>query len=263
MKKRYLAGLLAMTMSLLLVACGDAVKPVEEQQEIKQEVVASSENNGANAETSGTTTEGEATKDNSTQESQEEVELFTGEIDGFVIEQGNLLEYRGEATDIVIPEGVRCIAVNAFSKNIITSVVFPKSLTSVGTRAFSNQTELTSITFSDGVSKIYDQAFENCTNLVSVTIPASVNSIGKKAFQGCKKLESAVILESPEHADLIIRSIGDYAFRDCKHLKLSIPDSITDIGQDALESVTVYCNAGSYAEQYAKDNFISYEYMPE
>ncbi|HTB63888.1 MAG TPA: leucine-rich repeat protein [Opitutales bacterium] len=74
--------------------------------------------------------------------------------------QTTLIAYPGVGTSYTIPNGVTNIEAYAFFDcPHLTSVVFPNSVTTIGSEAFAN------------------------TGLTSVTIPASVTSIGEYAFQ--------------------------------------------------------------------------------
>ena len=135
-------------------------------------------------------------------------------------------------TSITIPDSVTRIGNGAFyGCTGLTSVTIPNSVTSIGGAAFSECTGLTSITIPDSVTSI-DGAFSGCTSLTSITIPDSVTSIGDYAFRGCTGLTSVTIGNS-------VTSIGDYAFYGCKDL-------------------IIHATAGSFAEQYAKENNISF-----
>ena len=84
----------------------------------------------------------------------------------------------------------------------------------------------------NGVVSIYNYAFANCNNLKSITIPEGVTGIDHMAFYYCEKL-----------TDIII------------------PYSVTYIGKDVFKgctNVTLHVKAGSYSEQYAKDNGIKF-----
>ena len=101
-------------------------------------------------------------------------------------------------TDLVIPGSVISIGNYAFYDcNSLTSVTIPGSVISIGDSAFYDCNSLTSVTIPGSVISIGDSAFYNCSSLTSVTIPDSVTSIGASAFSGCSSLTS-VTFEDPE-----------------------------------------------------------------
>ena len=156
-------------------------------------------------------------------------------------------------TELVIPDGVTSIGDYAFSGcSGLTSITIPNSVISIGGSAFSGCTGLTSITIPNSVTSIGSSAFSGCTGLTSITIPNSVISIGGSAFSGCTGLTSIKI---PNSVTSIVdytfyncsgltsvtigngvTNIGNYAFSGCSGLtSITIPNSVTSIGSDAFQ----------------------------
>ena len=138
------------------------------------------------------------------------------------------------------------------SRNILTSVTFPSSLTTIGGRAFDGCLNLTSVTFpssliligerafsSTGLTRvdlsdtslinIGGRAFDGCSSLASVTFPSSLTTIGGSAFYGCTSLT---------HVDLSgtsLTSIEYSMFSNCTSLtSVTFPSSITIIRANAF-----------------------------
>jgi hypothetical protein len=109
------------------------------------------------------------------------------------------------------------------------------------------------------VTVIGDYVFSYCRNITSVVVPDGVTSIGDWAFRACVALTSVIIPDS-------VLNIGD-AFSACIRLVgVTLPDSVLYIGDDAFDwcdKIVLSVTEGSYAEQYAKENEISYEYIVE
>ena len=152
--------------------------------------------------------------------------------------------------------------------NVITKVVIPNSVTSIGSHAFYDCASLTSIIIPNSVTSIGSNAFGGCTSLRSINIPNSVTFIGEYAFHDCTSLTSINIPNS-------VTSINSSAFGYCTSLtSIEIPNSVTYIEDDVfhvyddesgsyvpIPGLTIYCEQGSYAETYAKGKNIPIIYV--
>ena len=105
--------------------------------------------------------------------------------------------------------------------DLVTNLVIPNSVTSIG-----------------------DAAFANCINLKSITIHDGVKTIGESAFSGCSKVETIYIGNS-------IESIKNYAFANCNNIfeieiasKKAITASGNVFSNDAYNNVCLYVPKG-------------------
>ena len=131
-------------------------------------------------------------------------------------------------TDLVIPNSVTSIGGNTFTSCIgLTSVTIPNSVTSIGPGAFLGCIGLTSVTIPNSVTSIGSGAFMN-TVISKITIPKTVKTIKAYAF-ACNE-ESEVYVEWENPADETL-SLAQQLFSDkiMQHGKLFVP-----IGTKAL-----------------------------
>ncbi len=107
---------------------------------------------------------------------------------------------------------------------VITSTYNGFPVTSIGTGAFFNCTNLTGVTIPNSVTGIGNGAFSRCKSLTSANIPNGVTNIGQLAFSNCISLTSVTIPNG-------VTGIGFQAFRDCWGLtSVSMGNSVTNIG---------------------------------
>ena len=149
---------------------------------------------------------------------------------------------------------------------LVTDLVIPNSVTSIGSSAFYFCSGLISVVIPNSVTSIGEDAFRNCSGLTSVVIPNSVTSIGEDAFRNCSGLKEVHIsdlsawcgigfgyyanplynadnlyLNGELVTDLVIPDgvieIKDYAFEGCSGLtSVVIPNSVTSIGSSAFDN---------------------------
>lgn len=183
----------------------------------------------------------------------------------FNIVCGELMEYKGESTDVVVPENVIKINERAFSGTMLTSLVLPEKVrecyisnckllskvTISGSSAdsinFCDCPDLNSIEFLAPASKVYhnpDASIKyfstfKCNNLIinncgieNINLPFDVKNFN---LQRNSKLKSVNI--STFSSETV--SIGDYAFKDCTALEsISIGKCVKSIGNHAFENCT-------------------------
>ena len=145
-----------------------------------------------------------------------------------VLEQGNFL-----LTDVIIPEGVISIGESAFSGCVhLSSVIFSNSITEIGSYAFSGCSSLSALVIPDRVTNIGCSVFRACTSLESITIPKTMNKIDDFTFFGCISLKSISISAK-------IIEIGCGAFYNCINLQnIKIPASVKRIKPWAFNGCT-------------------------
>ncbi len=192
---------------------------------------------------------------------------FTGSLtipNGVTIIGDNaFLWCEGFTGNLTIPNAVTTIGDNAFCgcSGFTGSLTIPDSVTTIGQLAFYDCEGFTgSLIIPEGVTSLGDEIIAG-TGISSVTIPSTVTSSGYDklyetgALAGCTTLKEIVFAEGIKKIPDYICSCGYYIE------KVVIPPSVVEIGYKAFNmcnKITIYCTAGSYAEQYAKDNKIPY-----
>lgn len=157
-----------------------------------------------------------------------------------------LYTYLGNDEIVVIPETVNGVAITHIdggmwaNKDPLRAIRLSDSVEYLDRWVFGNNENLEIVVFGSGMKGINSNsagdagAFQNCINLKQVVLNDGLETIDGFAFAGCDSLMSIEIPAS-------VTRIGFCAF-------LSMPEGFTIIGE-----------AGSYAEQYAKENNITFQ----
>ena len=145
-------------------------------------------------------------------------------------EDGN--EVLGSNTELleslVIPEGTKEIASDAFAKMQITSLTIPDSMDSISKNAFCSCRYLNDIDFGNGCKKIGESAFSCCRGLYDIVFPQQIRIVDKEAFCDCENLEN---LELNDGLSIIMQD----AFNHCYSLsEIALPSSLRCLGDRSL-----------------------------
>ena len=103
-------------------------------------------------------------------------------------------------TDLVIPNSVTSIGNYAFiDYSKLTSVTIPNNVTHIGVSAFYRCSSLASVTIGNNVTSIGEAAFSGCSSLTSLTIPSGVTTVGNNMFNNLPALQSIVLYSAPKN----------------------------------------------------------------
>ncbi|MBR2286805.1 MAG: leucine-rich repeat protein, partial [Clostridia bacterium] len=181
-------------------------------------------------------------------------------------------------SDLYLPDGIQFIGTRAFAYSSLESIYLPPSLNLIADDAFEGIIDLAVYASYDtyayewGVTHGYitpsntdlDYEFEAIDeyttkvvayhgNDLDILFPTSdpygrvVTVIGERVFSS-QEVHNIVIPSS-------VHTIEDYAFCDAIGLEtIEIPNSVTEIGQDAISNAEVTCRLNSTAYEYAYRN---------
>ncbi len=181
---------------------------------------------------------------------------------------------------IAMPNTIRSISEEAFSgSQNLQSVTFSEysPLKRIGNKAFDECSNLIDFDLPDTVMFIGNNAFIGCSSLTSIIIRDDIREIGAGAFSACDSLEyviiggynnvsigdnafsycthlANVVFKHPNYSgDSLttegssnIVSIGARAFYDSHLSNITIPASVTRIGKEAFNSISM----ASFSDKY-------------
>lgn len=139
--------------------------------------------------------------------------------------------YKGNVTNLVIPEGV--------------SIIEPY--------AFLGCEQIKTVEFGPDVEEIGLYAFQNCVNLETMVCSSAVSIIGAGAFKGCSSLKEA------DFSECTISTIGYESFAGCSSLaSVKLHETLSDIGVRAFEGTAVKTiELGKNVNSIGKDVFLN------
>ncbi len=148
--------------------------------------------------------------------------------------------------EIVIPDSVSEIGENAFTGlvNDVSRIVLGNSLRVIGASAFSNLKCIAGLAFPQVTTTIGQYAFENTLFSGELVIPPKVKTISDSAFSSCAGFTGVKFPNG-------LQIIGNSAFDGCLGLtgRLYIPESVTNIGNNAFWNNTAYETQSVYVSQ--------------
>ena len=106
---------------------------------------------------------------------------------------------------------------------------FDAPVTNISTSLAAENTNLSSLSLPSGVVAVDSLAFTQCTALKSVAMFDKVVNIGYRAFYGCSALADITFSRN-------LYSISDEAFMGCGFIGITLPQSLTEIGQGAFSN---------------------------
>lgn len=161
---------------------------------------------------------------------------------------------------VTFEEGITEIQARLFQRCYgLESIELPDSITKIDYYAFVRCTSLSKIKIPDGVTGIEDSAFEDCTSLKEIKLPDSLKYMGSLAFGSCTALEKVTFPNESK----IENGISEDCFSGCTALvNATVPAKITYLPEgifaDLSKKFAIYGYTGSYAENYAKQNSLTF-----
>lgn len=144
--------------------------------------------------------------------------------------EARIIKFIGEPTNmIVVP-------------NVINGV----KITSIGSEAFTNQTQIEKIIISEGIREISNGAFSNCYSLKEVRLPSTLEDLGSNPKRADFENSINAVYGVFEQTDIVkinlpdnLIYIGARAFNRCCNLtEITIPKDITEIEKGTFSGCT-------------------------
>lgn len=162
-----------------------------------------------------------------------------------------------EIEELVFPDGLVRIGNHAFAphfRNSIHKLSFGNGLAFIGDYAFGEfgaEISMKELSFPDTLIEIGDNVFSNCEQLEKLCLGSGIKKIGSHNFEKCEKLTTLVLPEG-------LRSIGSSSFSKCGITEITLPESLTQLGFNALcyspqlSRANIKCRLGPVISQLFK-----------
>lgn len=159
--------------------------------------------------------------------------------------------------ELVFPDGLVRIGNHAFEphfRNSIHKLSFGSGLAFIGDYAFGEfgaEISMKELSFPDSLIEIGDNAFSKCEQLENLCLGSGIKKIGSHNFEKCEKLTTLVLPEG-------LRSIGSSSFSECGITEITLPESLTQLGFNALcyspqlSRANIKCRLGPIISQLFK-----------
>lgn len=139
----------------------------------------------------------------------------------------------------ILGNGLTTIGNNSFHGcTSLTYYNLPTSITAIGNYAFSNCASLNTAIFASSNTNYDNGIYENCTGLKNIDFSNCPTILPSMIFNGCTGFEA---LNLPSN----IQEIKGGVFQGCTNLEITVPNSVTAIGDFAFNNVKHVFYSGS------------------
>lgn len=150
--------------------------------------------------------------------------------------ESDVFSSRNDITSLDLPGTISSIPSLAFENcSALTKVTLHSGLVEIGGNAFSSLSSLRTVTLPDTLETIGEEAFSG-TGLASVVLPSSLETMGEGAFDGCGSLRYVTFQRGSA-----IDEIPSNAFNNCSLL------NYVDFGDNPIERIDTNAFAGCVA----------------
>ena len=141
-------------------------------------------------------------------------------------------------TEVILPDGLLSIGALAFLRcESLKQITIPDSVTHVGEYTFSQCSSIEKVVLGSGITEISDRMFTRCSSLTSVEFRGKITRIGEQAFEWTLSIESFDIPES-------VTEIAKNAFKNSSLQKVIIHKGVKSISIAAFPESVEYNEYG-------------------